>query len=550
MLLHELITLGSMRDSGRTALLAALALLLLAVWLDPPGSWLAEPDEPRYAEIPREMLATGDWVVPRLNGVPYFEKPPLLYWGNAAAMKLLGNTNFAARLATRVAGLGTLLLVWLAVGRLWGRRAGLVAAVFFLMGPLPFTFSRLNLTDGVLTFFFTATVLAGFATLRAKAQRRPCLALSAWTGAAAAGAFLSKGLIGIVLPGGILFFWALATRQGRALTALLFGPAAPVFLALSLPWLILAEKRVPGFLNFFFVHEHFQRFATPIANRPGPIYYFVVVFVAGFLPALGFFFRGLRGAGRREPETLLFVIWFAVLFAFFSLSHSKLSPYLFPAFPAAAALAARGFIAARGRGFGLAAALSILIAPLALAIPAAREAAVRSGVLPVVLAGAAALIVGAAASWAMRRTEDVALGVLATGWAALYLSLALLWPHTALAQDIRTLALDAKAAAAAAPGAAIVTYRTYLQGFPWFLESVVPLADHTSELEYWWLPPARRAEIFWSKEDFWTRWSSGRPLVVLRKKADAKDFLNASPAAVTVSSRGKHEVVANFGSGP
>ena len=91
-----------------------------------------------------------------------------------------------------------------------------------------------------------------------------------------------------------LFFWALATRQGRSLLALLFGPAAAVFLALSLPWVWLAEQRVPGFLHFFFIREHFQRFATPIANRPGPIYYFVVVFVAGFLPALGFFFRGLR----------------------------------------------------------------------------------------------------------------------------------------------------------------------------------------------------------------------------------------------------------------
>jgi len=534
------------RDRGRTILLAALALLLLAVWLDPPGSWLAEPDEPRYAEIPREMLVTGDWVVPRLNGVPYFEKPPLLYWANAAAMKVLGTTNFAARLATRVAGLGTLLLVWLGVGRLWGRRAGLIAAVFFLIGPLPFTFSRLNLTDGVLTFFFTATVFAGFATIRAKTQRRRWLALSAWTGAAAAGAFLSKGLIGIVLPGGILFLWALATRQGRSLGALLFGPAAAAFLALSLPWLWLAEQRVPGFLHFFFIHEHFQRFATPVANRPGPIYYFVVVFVAGFLPALGFFFRGLRNAGRKDPEALLFVIWFALVFVFFSLSHSKLSPYLFPAFPAAAALAARGLLASRGRGFGLAALLSAALAPLAFVIPAAREAAVRSGVLPVAITGALALIAGAVSAFVLRRREDAALGALAAGWAGFYLSLALLWPHTPLAQEFRTLALDAKRTAVAAPNSQIVTYRTYLQGFPWFLETVVPLADHVGELEYWWLTPARRAEIFWSKEDFWKRWSSGERLVVLRRKRDAVDFTGKTPVPVTISSHGKYEVVANF----
>ena len=138
-------------------LLFTCLALAAAVWIEPPGSWLAEPDEPRYAEIPREMLATHDFVVPRLNGVPYFEKPPLLYWANAASLAVLGETPFAARLPTRLAGLGTALLLLFAVARMWGRTAGLFAFAFFLMSPLAFTFSRLNLTDGVLTFFFTAT---------------------------------------------------------------------------------------------------------------------------------------------------------------------------------------------------------------------------------------------------------------------------------------------------------------------------------------------------------------------------------------------------------
>src|ERR1700674_1605132 len=193
-----------MRAPERGVLLASLLLLLVAVWFEPPGSWLAEPDEPRYAEIPREMLATHDFVVPRLNGVPYFENPPLLYWANAASFAVLGETPFAARLPTRLAGLGTTLLVLFAVGRLWGHRAGLFAAVFFLVSPLAFTFSRLNLTDGVLTFFFTATLVAGDETLQARARGRSTFALSALTGALAAGAFLSKGLVGIVLPGAIL----------------------------------------------------------------------------------------------------------------------------------------------------------------------------------------------------------------------------------------------------------------------------------------------------------------------------------------------------------
>lgn len=540
-----------MSDRGRNLLFAAVALLVVAVWAEAPGSWLAEPDEPRYAEIPREMLTTHDFVVPRLNGVPYFEKPPLLYWANAGAFSILGETPFAARLATRLAGMGTALLVLFGVARMWGRRTGLFAFTFFLMSPLAFTFSRLNLTDGVLTFFFTATLFSGFAAIRARMAGRSALALSALAGAMGAGAFLSKGLVGIVLPGGILLFWCLLTRQARGLVPLVVGPSVPVFLALAGPWLWLTERRSPGFLQFFFIHEHFQRFATPIANRPGPIYYFVLVFVAGFLPGLAFFARGLRPIGRDHPRALFFLVWFAVVFLFFSLSHSKLSPYLFPAFPPAAALAARGLAGStekgRARGFAFAAIASGILPLAALAIPSVRAAIDQAGVWPLAILAAAVLLAGSLACFARRREPATALGSLAAGWAGLYLALAFLWPHTALAKDIPALALDAKAAASTQAPAAIVSYKTYLQGFPWTLKSVVPLADHTGELEPEWLPEDRRREIFWSRDDFWKRWRSGKPLVVVLRKRDAEDFQSAQPSAVVISEQGKYRVVANFG---
>ncbi len=537
-----------MRVPGRGILLASLALLVAAVWFEASGSWLAEPDEPRYAEIPREMLATGDFVVPRLNGVPYFEKPPLLYWANAGALAVLGETPFAARLATRLAGLGTALLVLFGVAGLWGRRAGLFAAAFFLFSPLAFTFSRLNLTDGLLTFFFTATVMSGFATIRARAAGRRALALSALTGALAAGAFLTKGLVGIVLPGGILFFWALAARRTRALTPLLVGPAAPVFLLLVVPWLWLAERRVPGFLRFFFIHEHFQRFATPVSNRPGPIWYFVLVFVAGFLPGLPFFFAGLRRL-RREPEAFFFAIWFAVVFLFFSLSHSKLSPYLFPAFPAAAALAARGLLLAppRGRGFVWTALLSALLAPAALALPSAREAVTMAGVWPHAIVASACLVGGAILCFMWRDRDEKALGAVAAGWAAFYLGLALIWPRTELARRYHDLALAARSAAASASGARVVGFRTYLQTFPWELKSPIPVAQFTGELEPEWLSADERARIFWSREDFFRRWSSGERLVVLVKTRDAvEDLGGVLPRPVVVAETRKYSVVANF----
>ncbi len=539
----------------RKLLFLACLALAIAVWVEPSGSWLAEPDEPRYAEIPREMLATGDFVVPRLNGVPYFEKPPLLYWANAGAISVFGETSFAARLPTRLAGLGTSLLLLLAVSRMWGRRAGMIAFAFFLMSPLAFTFSRLNLTDGILTFFFTATLFAGYGAVRERMQGRSALVLSALAGAMGAGAFLSKGLIGIVLPGGILFFWCLATRQMRGLVPLVLGPSVPVFAVLAAPWLWLAEHRNPGFLHFFFIHEHFQRFATSEANRPGAIYYFVPVFIGGFLPGLAFFARGVRPIGRDHPRSVFFLIWFALVFVFFSLSHSKLTPYLFPAFPAAAALAARGLLASDGRSrrrsFGIAAFSSALLALAALAIPSVRAAVAQAGVWPMAIAALVIICGGAGACFLQRERDERALASLCLGWAGLYAVLALLWPHTSLARDVRALALEARSAAASEPGlsvspATIVGYRTYLQGFPWVLRTTIPVADYTGELEPQWLSDEQRRAIFWSRDDFWRRWKSGEHLVAVMRKRDADDFRSAVPAPVLISERGKNRVVANF----
>jgi len=253
------------RPPGSRSLLAALLFLLAVVWLEPAGSGLAEPDETRYAEIPREMLAAGDLLVPRLNGVPYFEKPPLLYWVNAASLRVFGETPWAARFPTRLAGLGTLLLV-LSAARGIGA-GGLPAAVLFLAAPMGFLFSRTNLTDGLLTFFFTAMLLAGRSAVRRREEKRPWLAMSAIFGAACAAAFLTKGLIALVLPAAIFFIWAISTgRLVATLRTLVLSPAPLVFLVLALPWFLAVERRHPGFLDFFFIREHFQRFATKAAK--------------------------------------------------------------------------------------------------------------------------------------------------------------------------------------------------------------------------------------------------------------------------------------------
>ena len=526
-------------------LVAALAALLLAVWLEPAGSWLAEPDEARYAEIPREMLAARDFVTPRLNGVPYFEKPPLLYWCNAASFAFFGQSPWAARLPTRLAGTATALLLALAFGRWYGRREGLLAAIFLLAAPLGFAASRVNLTDGVLTFFFTATLLSALATLRRAEIHRPTAWLAIATGALAGLGFLSKGLIAVVLPGGIVILWALVRKRLCDLAALARPRAAAAFLAVTLPWLWLAERAHPGFLQFFFVHEHLQRFATPAASRPGPITYFAGLFLAGFLPGLPFFFCGVRQALRRDPIALFFLVWFGVVLVFFSASRSKLPPYIFPALPAAAALAACGLASSNGRWiWAFHAALAAALVATAAALPAVRSAVEANGLSALSGIGAGAVLAGAALALAASRRPFAAASLAGFGWAGLYAVLALAWPRLPLATDPRALA-EAARAAAASSNARVVSYRAYFQGLPWGLSATVPVADYRGELEDWWLPETARREIFWTRERFWNEWRSGRPVVALLPVRDRDDFRDATPPARFLLCRSKYCVATN-----
>ncbi len=534
-------------------MLASLLLLLLVVWLEPPGSSLSEPDETRYAEIPREMLASGDFLTPTLNGVAYFEKPPLLYWANATSLRLFGETPWAARLPTRLAGLGTTLLILFVVWSRWGRTTGLAAGLFFLCAPLGFALSRMNLTDGLLTFFFTATLLAGYETMLRRKEKRPSIAFSILTGLSAAAAVLSKGLIGIVLPGVVLFLWCLATAQLRLLKPLVLSAAVPVFLLVTAPWFVLMELRHSGFLHFFFIREHLQRYATPGAQHDGPLYFFLLVFLAGFLPGVMFFLSGLSARARassrstRRTDALFFIIWFAVVLIFFSLSRSKLVSYLFPAFPAAAALAAGNLFREKplGRAPWLlhAAFVSLLIGGVAVDRTAAswiRD--YRLGLFAV--SAALCLLAGSwSAVWLAHRKASYALAALAAGWAGLYGSLSFAWPRTPYAA-VHELGQTAKVVASE-HHATVVSYRTFVRGLPWEMKSVVPVVGSGGEISEQ-LGAKTPAEPFWSADKLWQTWTSGRPLIVLVREFDLKDFDRADVSPHILGRDGRWFLISNF----
>ena len=344
---------GDRRVVRLAIVLGAACLVLLFFWRLGEAP-LLEPDEGRYTEIPREMLTSGDLVTPRLNGVLYFEKPPLYYWLNAAAIRVLGLTEFAARVWSAVFGLLGVLVTWRLGVEVGGRRAGLVAAAALGTFPLYVALGRLATLDMTLTFFLTVT-LACFWFAHGEGEMRRAQLWWHVAFLAAALAVLTKGMIGVVIPASIVFLYLLATGRWRVLARVPWLTGIPLFLAVAAPWHVLAAARNPDFLWFYFVHEHVLRFATPIAERQEPLWYFAAVLVLGCAPWSGLFpsvlrlvrWRERRSALAEHPEPTFLLLWSGFVFVFFSASQSKLIPYILPALPPLAVMV--GLLMARLR---------------------------------------------------------------------------------------------------------------------------------------------------------------------------------------------------------
>jgi 4-amino-4-deoxy-L-arabinose transferase-like glycosyltransferase len=333
------VSLSPLTRRSALALLLAFALIWFAN-LD--YRRLVHPDEGRYAEIPREMAVTGDWVTPRLDGLKYFEKPALQYWLTAAAYKAFGVHPWTARLWPALAGFAGVIFIGYVGSRLGGATLGLYSAAA-LGGCLWYAGNAHILTlDAGLTLWMSVGLGAFFIAQHvAEPRRRRAWMLTAW--AALALATLSKGLIGIVLPGTALITYSIATRDWALWRRLHLMSGMLLFLAIVAPWFIVVSVSNPGFFDFFFIHEHFTRFLTSEHRRTGAWWYFVPILLVGLLPWVVVFFAALPRMWTLAPREAngfswprFALVWSAVIFAFFSASGSKLPSYILPIFPALA----------------------------------------------------------------------------------------------------------------------------------------------------------------------------------------------------------------------
>jgi 4-amino-4-deoxy-L-arabinose transferase-like glycosyltransferase len=341
---------------SRAAWIAIAAIIAIAWFAALDTRVLEHPDEGRYGEIAREMAVTGDYLTPRLNGLKYFEKPPLQYWVTAATYKVFEIDEWSTRFAPVVGGFMTILLVGFTLAKLVSPLAGAFGALVMSSMVLAIGMSHYATLDafftGWLTLALCAFLRAQQASLRAGVQRN--FMLLAYAGLAAA--TMTKGPVALVIAGGSLVFYSLTTRDYAVWKRLHLAPGLLLFFALTAPWFILVSRANPEFAEFFFIHEHVERFLTTEHNRAGPLYYFVPLFGFGITPWLfvwaATFVRSWRDTGA-EPNGFdwgrFCFVWALFVFAFFSLSGSKLPSYILPEFPAIALLLGRELVRMRAR---------------------------------------------------------------------------------------------------------------------------------------------------------------------------------------------------------
>jgi 4-amino-4-deoxy-L-arabinose transferase-like glycosyltransferase len=294
---------------------------------------LMEPDESRYSSIPSAMNQSGDYITPRLKGAVYFEKPPLGYWATALSFRIFGENEFSSRLPVALSAWGCILLVYFMGTFLYGNGAGLYAAAVLTTALFHSAIGRINILDMQLAFFVSFAIWAGFRHVSGGSGTKKWIYLLYVFSALA---FLTKGLIGVVFPFAVITVWLFFSGQMKKVR-LLFSPGGILLLlALSLPWLILVQAANQEFFRFFFIQEHFLRYTTAMHHRNEPFYYYIPVIIAGTMPWCAFLPGAVRKAVRGRLSdgrgNSFLLTWIGFILLFFSLSSSKLIPYVAPVF--------------------------------------------------------------------------------------------------------------------------------------------------------------------------------------------------------------------------
>jgi 4-amino-4-deoxy-L-arabinose transferase len=354
----------------RKSSFAVIALFLLLYILPLGVRPIIIPDEARYAEIPREMIVSGDWVVPHLNGLRYFEKPALGYWINAAAISMFGENAFAIRFPSAMAvGISALMLFVLVRRFTGGYSGGILTATAFLTCLEVFGVGTFSVLDSIFSMLLTAAMVSFFFAHMADKPGKRIVLLSLF-GVFCGLAFLTKGFLAFAVP--VIVILPFLIWEGRW-KELLNLPWVPIIatIVVVLPWAVLIHHREPDFWRYFFWIEHVKRFMSDRPQHPEAFWYFIPVLIGGALPwtaLLPSVVQGINKTRLKDPLARFAICWFMFPFLFFSASQGKLATYILPCFAPLAILITIGLLKSlegeRTRAFNIGASFLAVLAAL------------------------------------------------------------------------------------------------------------------------------------------------------------------------------------------
>lgn len=518
---------------------------------------LIDPDEGRYAEIAREMLNSGNWITPRLNGFKYFEKPPLQYWGTAISMAILGETNAAARVWC--SGLGFIGALWVGfVGnRIYGRSAGFYAFLFLISTVLYVGMGHANSLDmgvsALLAIAVGALVLAQ-SVRHLPIQERNWMLL-AW--AALAGATLSKGLIGLVLPGAALVLYTLWQRDWVLWRHLHLGKGLLLYLLIAAPWFVAVSQANPEFPHFFFIHEHFERFTSDVHRRTKSNWYFFAVFAVGAMPWLFSALQSLikpsfswRAESGKFDASRFFWVYTIFVFFFFSISHSKLPGYILPMFPTLALLVGENM--SKRKDFiadGIVAIIMAVMGFIFLAWNAddtTKIGRLLSDIIqyrPWIIATATLMGMAGVSIILLRRKKDLAISVYAL--CALLGIQMVSWGYQSISESrssrVMAEAIQSYIKQSGKDYVEIYDVGRYDQSLPFYLGRTIKVAIFTDELD---LGIKQEPEKWLNEADFMAVWQNSEQAICILNQAVYEIWLQQKRPIRTIYKTAHHFVVA------
>ncbi len=319
--------------------IAVTLIFFYALWI---GSYpLFTPDEGRYSEVAREMIVTGDYITPRLNGIAFLDKPILYYWLQASAIQLFGLKEWALRFWPACIGIMGSIVVYITGRTLYNRRAGILSAIILATCPLYFGAAHYANLDLEVSVLVSNALLFFISAMHTPSQRaRNVFLILAYVFSALA--VLTKGLIGLAFPMMIIGAWIAILKRWNLLLQIRLIMGLVLFIVIAAPWYILVQQANPQFFHYFFVLQQFSRFLTQADfNNQTTTWFYVPIVLAGFLPWTCFLFQALFQHiksiwqdKQKYSSELFIMIWFVIVFTFFSIPKSKTIGYILPVFPA------------------------------------------------------------------------------------------------------------------------------------------------------------------------------------------------------------------------